>query len=767
MFSRKKPPQPSILEELQQTYTDCCDQTIKNLTLEEHGNFEDALKGWKSLHTSLLYKIELFEKISKLSPTQENILNELKGIRDQNVKHLIRVQLRLDELNRMKKREANGAPPPPPPPRRSNQPQKSVPSLRVSPPSANSSATVPRGIMKSLRSNANGSHPTPKQTTPSSSLVSASVKQASQAATVSWQRPITWQQKYEASKSNYKNKTEEDLFQDFDQEVYEVGKSSSRTSSGISELSNEQEEKSLIDLEDDQVHKFNSLHSNSYQYSPETAISKSMDDLTIKPIESPPHKFSQKIEPVESNETKRKLVSKSWSEIPKEKPKVAASKKPYVYNKPKPMNLKRLMQQSPSKSQKPTKPSASPITSQTVVKQKTKPASNITYNYVKAKSPPQKVGNAKSMTKTSASNGNSLERPPSKKLEEPPHSPTMDDLLSGYENDDIDDVLTKDRFLTNEKDQDQLISSIRGIDPVAAKQILNDIVVRGDEVYWDDIIGLESAKNSLKEAVVYPFLRPDLFRGLREPTRGMLLFGPPGTGKTMLARAVATESQSTFFSISASSLTSKYLGESEKLVKALFLLAKKLAPSIVFMDEIDSLLGSRTEGELESMRRIKNEFLVSWSELSSAAAGRDSDNDDESRVLVLGATNLPWSIDEAARRRFVRRQYIPLPEGEARVAQIRKLLQYQKNTLSENDYEVLKNLTEGFSGSDITALTKDSAMGPLRVLGEKLLSTPTDQIRPISLEDFVNSLNYIRPSVSKEGLRKHEEWARKFGSSGV
>lgn len=164
----------------------------------------------------------------------------------------------------------------------------------------------------------------------------------------------------------------------------------------------------------------------------------------------------------------------------------------------------------------------------------------------------------------------------------------------------------------------------RGCDEQAAKQIFNDIVVKGDEVHWDDVAGLEPAKNALKEAVVYPFLRPDLFMGLREPARGMLLFGPPGTGKTMLARAVATESKSTFFGVSASSLTSKYLGESEKLVKALFLIAKRMAPSIIFVDEIDSLLGSRGGGgEHEATRRIKTEFLIQWSDLQRAAAGRE------------------------------------------------------------------------------------------------------------------------------------------------
>ncbi|KAL8941216.1 MAG: hypothetical protein Q9216_002393 [Gyalolechia sp. 2 TL-2023] len=312
----------------------------------------------------------------------------------------------------------------------------------------------------------------------------------------------------------------------------------------------------------------------------------------------------------------------------------------------------------------------------------------------------------------------------------------------------------------------------KGVDENAAKQIFNEIVVSGDEVHWDDVAGLDVAKKALKEAVVYPFLRPDLFMGLREPARGMLLFGPPGTGKTMLARAVATESRSTFFAISASSLTSKWLGESEKLVRALFSLAKALAPSIIFVDEIDSLLSARGgSSEHESTRRIKTEFLIQWSDLQRAAAGKQqSDKDrqegDASRVLVLAATNMPWAIDEAARRRFVRRQYIPLPESHVRESQLRTLLSHQKHSLKQTDIQVLVELTDGYSGSDITALAKDAAMGPLRSLGEALLHMSMDEIRPIQFADFEASLINIRPSVGKEGLQEFDDWAKEYGERG-
>ncbi|CAM9023753.1 unnamed protein product [Wickerhamomyces anomalus] len=310
----------------------------------------------------------------------------------------------------------------------------------------------------------------------------------------------------------------------------------------------------------------------------------------------------------------------------------------------------------------------------------------------------------------------------------------------------------------------EVMNNLQGVDRQACDQILDEILITDEKLTWDDLAGLAIAKKSLKETVVYPFLRPDLFKGLREPISGMLLFGPPGTGKTMIAKTVANESNSTFFSISASSLLSKYLGESEKLIRALFYLAKKLSPSIIFFDEIDSLLTARSDNENESSRRVKTEFLIQWSSLSSATA-RDSSN--ENRVLVLAATNLPWAIDEAARRRFTRRLYIPLPEFETRLTQLHKLFQFANHSLSETDFIIIANLTEGYSNSDITSLAKEAAMEPIRDCGDNLMNINYNEVRGVELKDFERAMASIKKSVGKETLARFEQWASSFGSMGA
>lgn len=197
---------------------------------------------------------------------------------------------------------------------------------------------------------------------------------------------------------------------------------------------------------------------------------------------------------------------------------------------------------------------------------------------------------------------------------------------------------------------------------------------------------------------------PQLFTGERKPWRGILLYGPPGTGKSYLAKACATEAEATFFSISSSDLVSKWLGESERLVKQLFKLARENKPAIIFIDEIDSLCGSRSEGENETSRRIKTEFLVQMQ-----GVGNDNDG-----ILVLGATNTPWELDPAIRRRFEKRIYIPLPDIHARSTQFKIRIGKTPNNLSEEDFIELANASEGYSGSDITVVVKEALMMPIR-----------------------------------------------------
>lgn len=298
---------------------------------------------------------------------------------------------------------------------------------------------------------------------------------------------------------------------------------------------------------------------------------------------------------------------------------------------------------------------------------------------------------------------------------------------------------------------------LKGIDPKLLETIQNEIIHRVDTVTWDQIAGLEHAKTTIKEIVIWPMLRPDIFTGLRGPPKGLLLFGPPGTGKTMIGKCIASQAQATFFSISASSLTSKWVGEGEKLVRALFACARALQPSVIFIDEIDSLLTQRTDGEFEASRRIKTEFLVQF----DGAATSNAD-----RILVIGATNRPQELDEAARRRLVKRLYIPLPDAAARRTIVCILLASQQHSLSEAHIDAICLRTEGYSGADVDNLCREAALGPIRGI-TNILDIAADQVRPISMEDFVAAMTQVRASVSSADLNLYLDWNDKFGSLAV
>lgn len=333
------------------------------------------------------------------------------------------------------------------------------------------------------------------------------------------------------------------------------------------------------------------------------------------------------------------------------------------------------------------------------------------------------------------------------------------------------------------------------------------IVTEKPNVKWGDVAGLEAAKDSLRETVIMPTRFPQLFTGNRRPFKGILLYGPPGTGKSYLAKAVATEADSTFFAISSSDLISKWQGESERLVRNLFELAREAGQAIIFIDEVDSLCGSRSEGESDSSRRVKTEFLVQMD-----GVGKHN----EGKVLILGATNVPWELDAAIRRRFEKRVYIPLPEAESRAFMFKMHLGDTPSDLQEEDYLRLGQITEGASGSDIKVLVKEALMQPLRrcqqakqfyrdpdgflipcskypncaycppklssdpsnknyecsrcgAITMDLWDVPPEQLKApeMELNDFETVLKNSFSSVSPEELTRFTEWTKMFGQDGA
>lgn len=346
---------------------------------------------------------------------------------------------------------------------------------------------------------------------------------------------------------------------------------------------------------------------------------------------------------------------------------------------------------------------------------------------------------------------------------------------------------------SKDKDDDE-----DGDDPEKKKmmeKLSSQIVIEKPNVKWSDVSGLENAKESLKEAVILPIKFPHLFTGKRKPWHGILLYGPPGTGKSFLAKAVATEAgNSTFFSVSSADLLSKWLGESEKMVKNLFDLARTHKPSIIFIDEVDSLCSSRSDNESESARRVKTEFLVQMQ-----GVGNDMDG-----MLVLGATNIPWCLDAAIRRRFEKRIYISLPEVGARKDMFKSNLGTTPNNLTDEDFFELAKKAEGYSGADISIVVRDALMIPIRRIQSathfKKISGPSrkdptktahDLLTPcspgdpqaiemtwvnidgdllvepiITKKDMLQSLHTQKPTVNEKDLEKQRQFTNEFGQEG-
>jgi len=318
-----------------------------------------------------------------------------------------------------------------------------------------------------------------------------------------------------------------------------------------------------------------------------------------------------------------------------------------------------------------------------------------------------------------------------------------------------------------------------GPDGELIEMVEREVMEKNPNVKFEDIAELEGAKNTLKEAVLLPLLMPDFFRGIRRPWKGVLLYGPPGTGKTLLAKALATQGKTTFFNVSPTTFASKWKGESEKLVRILFEMARFYAPSTIFIDEVDSIGQKRGDGDNEASRKVMAEMLVQMDGVSGKLDQEDISIEELKKniVMVMGATNLPWDLDDALRRRFEKRVYIPLPNSVGR----REMFNINMKGIQVEDgidMDKLVQLTDGYSGADIANVCREASLmqmrrklmktgGKLNFTAIKLNPSKTliDELdAPVTQNDFELAIKNISKSVSQNDIKKYEQFTEEYSN---